>query len=195
MSSPHIVLASASPRRQELLSVIFGDFRVMPSSFDESTVPTHLAPPEHAVYSALMKAREVARRCPESLVIGADTIVVLGDDILGKPVDAGDAERMLRALSGRTHLVYTGLALVKGDTERSDFECTQVTFRTLAEETILRYVATGEPLDKAGAYAIQGKGAVLIRSTSGCYPNVVGLPLYKLSTLLEDFGIEVPVEQ
>ena len=195
MPSPHIVLASASPRRQELLSVIFDNFRMVPSDFDESTVPADLGPPEHAVYSALMKARDVAQRCPKSLVIGADTIVVLEDRILGKPADAHDAARMLQILSGRTHQVYTGLALVRGEMERSDFECTRVSFRALTNEMISRYVATGEPLDKAGAYAIQGKGAVLIRSTSGCYPNVVGLPLYKLSTLLEDFGIEVLVDQ
>ena len=195
MPSPHIVLASASPRRQELLSVIFGNFRMVPSDFDESTVPADLGPSEHAVYSALMKARDVAQRCPKSLVIGADTIVVLEDKILGKPADAHDAARMLQILSGRTHQVYTGLALVRGEMERSDFECTRVSFRALTNEMISRYVATGEPLDKAGAYAIQGKGAVLIRSTSGCYPNVVGLPLYKLSALLEDFGIEVLVDQ
>ncbi len=195
MSPPHIVLASASPRRRELLSVVFDDFQVVPSDFDESTVPAHLPPPEHAVYSAAMKARDVARTHRESLVISADTIVVLGKEILGKPSGAQDAARMLRALSGKTHVVYTGLALVRGEQERSDFECTHVTFRELAEETISRYVATGEPLDKAGAYAIQGKGAVLIRSISGCYPNVGGLPLYKLSRLLEDFGIEVPIER
>lgn len=187
---PDIILASASPRRQELLSLILCDFRVVPSQFDESKVPAELIPQEHVVYSARMKARDVAARHPGALVIGADTIVVVDGRILGKPADSSDAARMLDMLSGRAHEVYTGVAVVKGNIERAGVECTEVNFADLTDEVIARYVSTGEPLDKAGAYAIQGKGVTLIRSICGCYPNVVGLPLYKLSEILKEFGVE-----
>jgi septum formation protein len=123
-------------------------------------------------------------------VIGADTVVVVDDAILGKPADAEDAARMLRMLGGRVHQVYTGVAVARDGVERHAFECTNVNFRPLTDELICRYIATGEPMDKAGAYAIQGKGAVLIKSISGCYANVVGLPLYRLSALLNEFGVE-----
>ncbi len=185
----NIILASASPRRKELLALIVEGYDIVPSGFDESLVPTELGPSEHVAYSSLMKARDVASRCPGSLVIGADTIVVLDLSILGKPADTADAARMLRLLSGRTHQVYTGVAVVLNGLERSTVECTDVSFAELDDETISRYIATGEPMDKAGAYAIQGRGAVLIRSICGCYSNVVGLPIYLLSTMLEEFGI------
>jgi len=191
VNQSNIVLASASPRRRELLSLVFGSFSVIPSEFDESTVPSELAPAEHVVHSALMKARDVATAHSEALVIGADTIVVIDGNILGKPANSADAAHMLKKLSGKTHQVHTGVAVVQGSMERSGAGCTDVTFRDLSPETISRYVATGEPMDKAGAYAIQGKGAVLIKSIRGCYPNVVGLPLYLLTILLADFGIEV----
>lgn len=170
--------------------MIFREFSVIPSAFDESLVPPELAPLEHVLYSATMKARDVAADHPDSLVIGADTVVVIDESILGKPSDMADAARMLRALSGRTHEVYTGVAVLLGGVERASAECTQVTFRKLSNEIISRYIASGEPMDKAGAYAIQGKGAVLIEAISGCYPNVVGLPLYRLSALLSEYGIE-----
>lgn len=190
MPAPDVILASASPRRRELLSLIFSDFRVIPSEFDEDSVPSHLAPPDYVLHSAIMKARDVAARFPESIIIGADTIVVIDEAILGKPRDTADAARMLRLLSGRTHRVYTGVAVMRGGIEHAAVECTEVTFRELSDEMICRYIASGEPMDKAGAYAIQGKGAVLISSISGCYPNVVGLPLYRLSLLLGKLGIE-----
>ena len=185
-----VILASASPRRRELLSLIFNEFRVIPSGFDESLVPAELAPPEHVLYSSLMKARDVSTSFPDSLVIGADTIVVIDEAILGKPADTTDAARMLKMLSSRTHNVYTGVAVVQNGVERAEVECTAVTFREITDEIISRYIASGEPMDKAGAYAIQGRGAVLIKSISGCYPNVVGLPIYALSKLLVEFGIE-----
>lgn len=185
-----IILASASPRRRELLSLAAKEFRVVPSGFDEALVPKELAPPDHALHSARMKARDVAESFPHSIVIGADTIVVIDEAILGKPSDTVEAAKMLRLLSGRTHLVYTGISVVCDGIERSDVESTEVTFRQLTDEMISRYIASGEPMDKAGAYAIQGKGAVLIKSMCGCYPNVVGLPIYKLSLLLSEFGIE-----
>ena len=188
-----IVLASASPRRKELLSLITQRFRVEPSRFDESSVPSDLSPVEYVTHSSLMKAREVANRYPDALVIGADTIVVIDNTILGKPRNAADAAKMLRSLSDKTHQVYTGLAVICNGKEINGFECTDVSFRLLNNEIISRYVSTMEPMDKAGAYAIQGKGAVLIKGIRGCYFNVVGLPIYKLSTFLEEFGIE-PLE-
>ncbi|MCX8052270.1 MAG: Maf family protein [Armatimonadetes bacterium] len=185
-----VILASASPRRHELLRLIFPSFEVIPSNFDENLVPKELEPAKHVVYSAEMKAREVASSNPDSLVIGADTIVVINGEIMGKPLDEQDAARMLRSLSGRTHQVYTGIAAAANNTIHSDLECTDVTFREVPDELISRYIATGEPMDKAGAYAIQGKGSVLITGIKGCYFNVVGLPVFKLSQLLEKFGIE-----
>lgn len=190
MPSPDVILASASPRRKELLALLFKDFRVVPSEFNESEVPADLAPADHVLHSALMKARDVAEAHPDSLVIGADTIVVVDGVILGKPANPIDAMRMLDMLSGRTHEVYTGVALIHRGVERTGVECTEVDFAELGDEIIARYVDTGEPLDKAGAYAIQGKGVVLIESIRGCYPNVVGLPLAMLSNLLREFGVE-----
>lgn len=188
-----VVLASASPRRRELLCLLFDEFRVVPSEFDESDVPLELGSAEHVVHSSLMKARDVAAKHSESLVIAADTVVVVDGTILGKPIDAEDAARMLRLLGGRVHQVYTGVSVAANGIERSGFECTDVTFRELDDDIIARYIATGEPMDKAGAYAIQGKGSVLIKGISGCYFNVVGLPIYLLSRLLEEFDIR-PLE-
>lgn len=185
-----VILASASPRRKELLSLIFRSFRVIPSKFDETAL-SHLADPGEAVVkSSWGKAAEIAAKFSESLIIAADTVVVVDQEILGKPADTYDAARMLWLLSNRTHQVYTGVTVAKGSMQRSDFECTDVMFRELNEEIIARYIASSEPMDKAGAYAIQGRGAVLIHSISGCYFNVVGLPLFKLSSMLEDFGIQ-----
>ncbi len=185
-----IILASASPRRKELLGLLFDSFRVAPSRFDESLTPRDLDPREHVLYCALMKARDVAAKHAHSLVIGADTIVVVDEQILGKPSDVEDARGMLRMLSGRKHQVYTGVALIENGIERSACESTDVYFAALSEQVISRYISTGEPLDKAGAYAIQGRGAPLITSISGCYFNVVGLPIHRLSVLLREFGRE-----
>jgi len=155
-------------------------------------MPEDLSPAEHVRVSATEKARDVARRSPDALVIGADTIVVVDDLILGKPADPDDAKRMLGMLSGRTHQVYTGICVISptGD-ELIDHESTDVNFRKLSDDMMERYVATGEPLDKAGAYAIQGRGSVLISGIAGDYFNVVGLPVYKLGLLLEKLGVEV----
>lgn len=161
-----------------------------PSSFNEELVPCELKPAEHAVYSAHQKAREVLTKHRDSLIIAADTIVVIDDQILGKPLNQDDAARMLRLLSGRTHQVYTGVAVACEETIRTDWECTDVTFRKISEELIWRYIATGEPMDKAGAYAIQGKASVFVKGIRGCFFNVVGLPIYKLSRLLEKMGYE-----
>ena len=185
-----VILASASPRRKELLALIFKNFRVIPSSYDESLVPDDLTPPDHVMYLAKMKARDIAEANPGSLVIGADTIVVVDGIILGKPANRADAIRMLDLLSGRSHEVYTGVAIMKNGAEHVGVECTEVDFADLGDEIIARYVDTGEPLDKAGGYAIQGKGVVLIDSIRGSYPNVVGLPLSLLSNMLREFGVE-----
>jgi len=184
-----VILASASPRREELLGLIFKEFWVLPSDYDESKAPQDLLPDEHVVHSSLMKARDIARKNPKSLVIGADTVVVVDETILGKPHDRADAARMLKSLSGRVHQVYTGITVIYDDKEHSAFERTDVKFSDLSDDVISRYVSSGEPMDKAGAYAIQGRGAVLIESINGCYFNVVGLPIHRLSTILNEIGI------
>lgn len=188
-----IILASASPRRQELLRLIVPDFRIIPSNFDETTVISW-PPDEHVLESSTGKANDVAARLDNAVVIGADTIVVIDRMILGKPVDADDAKRMLRMLSGRSHYVYTGISIVErkdGKTERSlcDYVKTEVRFGRITDKIIDAYVATGEPLDKAGAYGIQEKGSVLVESIVGDYFNVVGLPVYRLSRMFLEIGI------
>lgn len=186
-----IVLASQSPRRRELLERMgLRDFRVLAPAIDE-TEPDG-TPPEVLVCGlSARKARAVARQIgPETLVLAADTVVALDRQILGKPKDGRDAERMLAALSGRTHQVYTGVTLRRGAREETRYEVTQVRFRTLCEEDIRRYVATGEPMDKAGAYGIQGYGALLVEEICGDYCNVVGLPVFRLGQMLNDFGVD-----
>lgn len=188
-----VVLASASPRRRELLGLIFPEFEVVPSGFDESKVPSDMPPAEQVIYSARHKAMDVMSICERALVISADTVVSVDEHILGKPEDTDDARRMLRMLSGRVHQVYTGICCVDSSAPESiheDCEKTDVKFRQLSEDMINRYIETGEPMDKAGAYAIQGKGSVLVEGIKGCYFNVVGLPLYRLSKILERFGID-----
>ena len=141
---------------------------------------------------ALHKAREVAQQCaPEDIVIGADTIVCLGDTVFGKPHDASDAARMLRALSGRTHTVYTGVAVLRGGEMRTHAEATEVRFRPLTDAEIAGYIATGEPMDKAGAYGIQGKGSLLITGIDGDFFNVMGLPVCALGEMLKEFGLNL----
>ncbi len=180
-----IVLASGSPRRRELLGQMgISDFEVLPAKGEE-TAPNGLAPAELVQYLALQKAQEVAAMRPDALVIGADTIVVLDDVVLGKPKDEADAARMLSVLSGRSHEVYTGLAVLNGTQIYRHAECTKVDFRTLTEKEIADYIATGEPMDKAGAYGIQGRACVFIRGIQGDYYNVVGLPVCALHELLD----------
>jgi septum formation protein len=184
-----LILASASPRRQELLTQAGYRFIVHPSSIDES-----LRPGEDAIRFATRLAREKAEEVfarqpssnPPAVVLGADTVVVCDGVIMGKPVDAADAERMLLLLSGRTHQVVTGVALVWGPgSAEVAAEVTQVTMRTLSPQEVADYIATGEPMDKAGAYAIQGYAGRWIPRIQGCYFNVVGLPLSLVAALLE----------
>ena len=186
-----LVLASGSPRRRELLALLGLPFEVVPSTCEEILPPAHADPGELAEALAREKAREVARRRPGALVLGADTVVALDGRIYGKPADARDAARMLAEFSGRTHRVVTGVALVGPTGEQSFHASTEVTFRELEPQEIESYVATGEPADKAGAYAVQGQGALLIEGIRGDYPNVVGLPLVMLAAALRARGFAV----
>ncbi len=191
MKTP-IILASNSPRRKELLRQLGLDFSIDPADVDERVLPNEV-PEGYAVRVALDKARLAAARAVSGIVIAADTIVVVDDEILGKPADASDAERMLKMLSGKAHRVITGLAVMDVATGKTvtRTSITRVWFRRLAQQEIVSYIATGEPLDKAGAYGIQERGALLVDKIDGCYFNVVGLPLSLLGKLLLDFGINM----
>jgi septum formation protein len=174
-----LILASASPRRQELLRRAGFDFEVHPSHIVEEIRRGEL-PEEFACRAAREKAMQVAASSPPgSFVLGADTVVVIDGETLGKPSDPEDATRMLCLLSGRTHRVHTGICLVRAPDEIKALkhETTLVTFRELDEEEIRSYVESGEPLDKAGAYAVQGLASKFVTRISGCYSNVVGLPV------------------
>ncbi len=186
------MLASSSPRRRELLMQLGLDFEVMPSNIEE--VLKGDTPGEMVKNLSLEKTLSVSSRISgNKIVIGADTIVYMDGTIMGKPRNEDDAFSMLRRLSGGTHEVYTGLALVNTSTKEilSDFECTQVLMKELTDEEIRNYINTGEPRDKAGAYAIQGKGSLIVKSIKGCYYNVVGLPLGKLRDMLLDWGVDL----
>ena len=187
-----IILASASPRREQLLKQIGVSFRVVPSEADEANMAV-LSPDEYVKRCALTKAKVVASRVsPADIVIGADTVVALGEIVFGKPSDATDAARMLRQLSGRTHSVWSGLAVLAPQNRYVTAVETKVTLAELSTHQIERYVASGEPMDKAGAYAIQGLGAVFVKRIDGCYYNVVGLPLQVLSGQLNQLGVLLP---
>ena len=181
-----IILASGSPRRHELLKKIVPEFRIEVSDAVEELKST--TPIELAIENALLKASAVAKKFPSDMVIGADTIVVLDGKILLKPVDADDARKMLRRLSDREHQVITGLALVEGERTAMAYDITRVFFGEMTDEQIANYVATGEPMDKSGSYALQGGAAPFIKKIDGDWSNVVGLPLYRLRLLLEQFG-------
>lgn len=181
-----VVLASASPRRVALLRQVGLEFTVADPGPDRDWPGR--AEPRHGVRAlALEKARRVAARRAGVLVIGADTVVVARGVRLGKPAGVAEAVEMLRRLQGRTHEVWTGLAVVRGDEQRTAAEVTKVQFVRLSEPEIAAYVATGEPLDKAGGYGIQGAAAQLVRRVEGDYSNVVGLPLARLRQLLREF--------
>ena len=186
-----IILASASPRRRELLSQAGIPFEVLPGNVEEDLARLGGSPAEKAMQLACEKAGSVADGCAKGLVLGADTIVVVDGSIFGKPSDEADARRMLKELSGREHSVITGLALIdtRSGESRTCYEETTVRFARLADNEIDAYIRTGEPFDKAGAYAVQGRGALLVEGIEGCYSNVVGLPLMRLRRLLEEFGL------
>lgn len=181
-----IILASASPRRRELLGGLLSDFEVIPSHVPEEATGD---PAGDARRLALAKARAVAALAPGAVVVGADTIVHDGQRSYGKPADAGEAAGMLRALRGREHSVYTGLAVVAGGLELAGLSVSQVRLAALTDEQIDAYVASGRPLDKAGAYAIQDEDVPTVAGLEGCYCAVVGLPLWNLARLLEAAGV------
>lgn len=179
-----IILASASPRRQELLRLIFNDFIIKPSDVDES-VNADIELKKYPEYLAVKKAEHVYKSCnEEDLVIGCDTGVFIDGEMLGKPKDQSDAKSMLKRLSGRKHEVITGCAVYNQGSCRSFSISTEVEFYPLSDKEIEEYILTGEPMDKAGAYGIQGKGALFIRGIVGDYYNVVGLPVSALSRVI-----------
>jgi septum formation protein len=188
-----IILASASPRRSNLLAQMGLSFEVIPSNSQEkliSGIPPHVL----ALQLAIQKAEDVASKIRDTaLVIGADTIVIKDDRVLGKPKDEDEAYQMLMELQGQVHEVITGLAVkdVQNDRCLTDYEKTVVEMAALTPDEIKRYIKTGEPMDKAGAYGIQGLGGMMVRRISGCYYNVVGLPIHKLWTMLKQLGVEV----
>lgn len=189
-----LILASRSPRRSELLNIAGIPFVCEPAGDVEAGLAAELlaagTPADsYARQLALAKATDVASRNPGRLVLGSDTVVVLDNDILEKPVDEADAERLLGRLSGRRHTVISSLALVGGPAGEpgvTEHEATEVEFLPLDPADIARYVRTGEPMDKAGAYGIQGYGALMVRGVNGCYFNVMGLPLARLGALLRN---------
>jgi septum formation protein len=183
-----LILASSSPRRAELLRAAGIEFKVLPTDIDETRLPGEM-PREYVLRLSRSKALAVARS--DELVLGADTTVVIDDEIEGKPVDAVDARRILRALSGRWHEVLTAITLVRGNQLLSDIESTRVKFAELNEAEIDWYISTGEPLDKAGAYGIQGYGSRFVERIEGSYSNVVGLPVqmvYRMMKGMKDEG-------
>jgi septum formation protein len=177
-----VILASASPRRKELLAYIISEFDVIPSGIDEMATGS---PKRQVEMLAKDKAADIASQYPDALVIGADTLVAVDGQVLGKPKDTADAAAMLRLLSGRTHTVYTGVAVVGSGGTHTAVESTRVTFAPLSDDEITEYIATGEPMDKAGAYGIQGYGGKYITGIEGCFFNVMGLPLNRLYTILK----------
>ena len=185
-----LILASASPRRQELISLISDNVLCSPSGVEE-VVPKGTAAKEIALCLATQKAKSVAESYPDDVVIGCDTAVILGREVLGKPKDKDDARRMMKALSGKVHQVVTGCALcLKGKTE--GFSCvTDVEFFELSDSEIEEYISGNEPYDKAGGYGIQGKASLFVKGIKGDYFNVVGLPVSELNRRLKSFAEEV----
>lgn len=181
-----VILASASPRRKELFSYLCDNFRVIPSKYKE-VIPPEVKPEDAAVFLSEMKCKSLSEVYRSSFVVGCDTVVILDGMILGKPHDEKDAERILNLLSGKEHQVITGVTLCYKKLYRS-FKCvTKVKFRELSHNEIMYYIASGEPMDKAGAYGIQGLGAMLAERIEGDFFNIVGLPLTMLSEEIEKF--------
>lgn len=188
MISPHVILASASPRRRELLDLVGIAHEVQPADIDETYQAGEEAAP-HAERLAREKGEAIAALHPHAVVIAADTIVVIDGLVLGKPRDEADAARMLSMLGGQTHVVLTAVAVCYKGRTRSGVESVRVTFRMLDKERIGAYIATAEPMDKAGAYGIQGFGATLVERVDGDYFAVMGLPLARMVDLLQEIGV------
>ena len=186
-----IILASGSPRRHELLKMIgIKDFIIITDTSEELIIPG-LSAEEQVIRLSLQKAQNVAAKCSkEDLIIAADTLVYLDGEPLGKPCSPHDAEKMLKKLSGQKHSVYTGVTVLKDNVHITQAEKTDVYFREITENEIKSYVATGEPMDKAGSYAAQGGAAVFIEKIEGDFYCVVGLPICRLSMMLKEFGVE-----
>jgi septum formation protein len=181
-----IILASASPRRQELIKMITEEVIVNPCDCDE-TIKAGLVGKEIAEYLSSIKGEAVKEHFNEDVIVSADTIVCLGSSVLGKPKSETDAFDMLRQLSGKTHSVFTGVTIIKGDRKKTFSQETKVTFYDLSDEEINEYIASGECFDKAGSYGIQGKGGLLVKGIDGDYFNVVGLPVARLKRELSEF--------
>ena len=188
----NIVLASASPRRRELMEMLeVPNLRIVPARGEENP-PEHAGPGELVMALSAAKAREVAALCgKEDLVIGADTVVWIDGRAFGKPHSPEEAAAMLRRLSGDAHEVYTGVTLIRQGREYSEWERTTVHFRPLDEEEIARYIRSGEPMDKAGAYGAQGRGALFVERIEGDFFNVMGLPLCRLGQMLKKQGVNI----
>lgn len=187
----NIVLASASIRRQELLKRVIDNFEIITSNFNEESIKYHGDSASYVMALAKGKCLEVATRLRNrSLVIGCDTIVIFKGEVLGKPRDEQHAYEMLKLLSGSTHEVYSGISIYDTETTKliKDYIVTKVEFSTLSDEDIKNYIKTKEPMDKAGAYGIQGIGGIFVRKIDGCFYNVVGLPLNRLNCLLKEMG-------
>ena len=183
----NVILASASPRRKELLGYVVPRFEIIPADVDE-TLPEDIPAEKSAEFLAVKKAEHVSAQYPESVVIGSDTVVIVDGEILGKPLDEEDAYRMLKKLSGKLHTVVTGVCISKGEKKKSFSEATRVEFYPLSDEEIRDYIATGDPMDKAGAYGIQGEGCVLIKGIEGDFFTVMGLPAARLKRELSEFS-------
>jgi septum formation protein len=189
--APPLILASASPRRRELLAACGLSFQIIPAAIDERPHPNE--PAEAYVRRlALAKAAAVAQGHPGAVVLGADTIVTIDQDLLGKPRDFDEARQMLSRLSGNVHGIVTGVAVLAVDRAASEVVTSRVLMRHIIEATMAWYLATGEPFDKAGAYAVQGMGGALVEWVEGSYTNVVGLPLTESLALLRQFDIRAP---
>ena len=186
-----LILASASPRRVELLQQLKLAFEVVPANIDESQ-KTAETPVDYVQRLALAKAAAIRQRCAaEDVIISADTAVCLGDTIFGKPANEADGVQMLMSLSGRTHIVYTAVVVSQSAGSRQAVSETKVSFRPIEPREAQRYWQTGEPQDKAGGYAIQGLGAVFVSNIQGSYTGVVGLPLYELTQLLQETAVQI----
>lgn len=184
-----IILASASPRRQELLQKILTNFQIIPADIDETAVGAGVAPMDLARTLSYHKAKALLETHPHALIIGCDTIVTIDNQILGKPASPEHSTQMLTLLSGRTHKVITGVTILTSEKQLSFDSITDVEFYPLTEKEISDYVATGEPKDKAGAYGIQGGASLFIKEIRGDYYGVMGLPVAQLYQKLKEFGV------